>query len=122
MRAHVLLAGVLVAMPSSAAEQQIFFAASFPDATSVQLRVLSDNVSRSIDYDFDVAIGVVKTDASGAIKYEDTGRHSARIRCHEPASVSVGARTFPITMDFGLDARDDWKKALWMTFCAVPSS
>ncbi|MER9272857.1 hypothetical protein [Mesorhizobium sp. M0643] len=92
MRAIALFAGVLVTPPSMAAEQLIFYTASFPDATSVQLSVVNNNVSLYGDYDFDVAIGLVETDANGAIRYEDGGRHRAQVRCNYPAYVSVGAR------------------------------
>ncbi|WP_287289049.1 hypothetical protein [Mesorhizobium sp.] len=51
-----MFAGVLVATPSMAAEQLIFYTANFPDATSVQLSILNNSVSRDGDYDFDVAI------------------------------------------------------------------
>jgi hypothetical protein len=84
MRAIALFAGVLVATPSMA-EQLTFYTAHFPDATSVQLSVLNNSVSQDGDYDFDVAIGLVETDARGAIRYTDTGRHRARVRCDFPA-------------------------------------
>jgi hypothetical protein len=61
------------------------YTANFPDATSVQLSILNNSVSRDGDYDFDVAIGLVETDANGAIRYEDTGKHRARVRCNYPA-------------------------------------
>ncbi|MBN9219403.1 MAG: hypothetical protein J0I79_15755 [Mesorhizobium sp.] len=122
MRAIAFLAGVLVATPSIAAEQLVFYTAIFQDATSVQLSVLNNSVSQHGDYDFDVAIGLVETDASGTIKYEDTGRHRARVRCNYPAYVSVGARKYPIGMPLSRSAHDDWKENLWITFCAAPSS
>lgn len=122
MRAIAFFAGVLVATPSMAAEQLIFYTANFPDATSVQLSILNNSVSRDGDYDFDVAIGLVETDANGAIRYEDTGKHRARVRCNYPAYVSVGARRYPIDMPLSRSASDDWKENLWITFCAAPSS
>jgi hypothetical protein len=122
MRAIAFFAGVLVATPSMAAEQLIFYTASFPDATSVQLSILNNSVSRDGDYDFDVAIGLVETDANGAIRYEDTGKHRARVRCNYPAYVSVGARRYPIEMPLNRSTHDDWKENLWITFCAAPSS
>jgi hypothetical protein len=67
MRAIALFAGVLVATPSMTAEQLIFYTASFPDATSVQLSVVNNSVSLYGDYDFDVAIGLVETDANGCL-------------------------------------------------------
>ncbi|MFC3325061.1 hypothetical protein [Mesorhizobium cantuariense] len=121
MRAIALFAGVLVATPTMA-EQLIFYTANFPDATSVRLSVLNNSVSQDGDYDFDVAIGLVETDASGTIKYEDTGRHRARVRCAYPAYVSVGTRTYPIAMPLSRSTHDDWKEDLWITFCAAPSS
>lgn len=121
MRAIAFFAGVMVATPSMA-EQLVFYTANFPDATSVQLSVQSNSVSQDGDYDFDVAIGLVETDASGAIRYEDTGRHRARVRCSYPAYVSVGTRKYPVVMSLSRSARDDWKENLWMTFCASPSS
>ncbi|RWO56916.1 hypothetical protein [Mesorhizobium sp.] len=120
MRAIAFFAGVMVATPSMAAEQLVFYTAYFPDATSVQLRVLNNSVSQ--DGDYDVAIGLVETDASGAIRYEDTGRHRARVRCNYPAYVSVGTRKYPMVMPLSRALHDDWKEYLWMTFCAVPSS
>ncbi|WP_192177402.1 hypothetical protein [Mesorhizobium amorphae] len=122
MRAIAFFAGVLVATPSIAAEQLVFYAATFPDATSVQLSVLDNSISQDGDYDFDVAIGLVETDASGAIRYEDTGRHLARVRCNYPAYVSVGTRKYPMAMPLNLSNHDDWKENLWVTFCAAPSS
>ncbi|RWP32029.1 MAG: hypothetical protein EOR03_21225, partial [Mesorhizobium sp.] len=119
MRAIAVFAGVLMATPSMA-EQLVFYTANFPDATSVQLSVQSNSVSRGGDYDFDVAIGLVETDASGAVRYEDTGRHRARVRCSYPAYVSVGARKYPVVMSLSRAPHDDWKENLWMTFCAVP--
>ncbi|MEI8700958.1 hypothetical protein EOD08_01930 [Mesorhizobium sp. M6A.T.Ca.TU.002.02.2.1] len=122
MRAIALFAGVLVATPSMAAEQLVFYTASFPDATSVQLSVMDNSVSPYGDYDFDVAIGLVETDANGVIRYEDTGRHHARVRCNYPAYVSVGVRKYPIEMSLNRSAHDDWKENLWRIFCAAPSS
>ncbi|MEO5760204.1 MAG: hypothetical protein ABIQ51_25495 [Mesorhizobium sp.] len=123
MRAIALLVGVLVAAPSTAAERLVFYTANFPDATSVQLSVRNNGVSQDRDYDFDVAIGLVETDASGTIKYEDTGRHRARVRCNYPAYVSVGTRKYSIEMPLlNHSAHDDWKEKLWITFCAAPSS
>ena len=123
MRAIAFLAGVLVATPSIAAEQLVFYTAIFQDATSVQLSVLNNSVSQHGDYDFEVAIGLVETDASGTIKYEDTGRHRARVRCNYPAYVSVGTRKYSIEMPLlNHSAHDDWKENLWITFCAAPSS
>ncbi|QND64667.1 hypothetical protein HB777_12735 [Mesorhizobium loti] len=122
MRAIAFLAGVLVATPSIAAEQLVFYAASFPDATSVQLSVRNNSVSQDRDYDFDVAIGLVETDASGAVRYEDPARHSARVRCNYPAYVGVGTRKYPMGMPLSGFGHDDWKENLWMTFCAAPSS
>ncbi|WP_287202386.1 hypothetical protein [Mesorhizobium sp.] len=121
MRAIAVFAGVLMATPSMA-EQLVFYTANFPDATSVRLSVQSNSVSRGGDYDFDVAIGLVETDASGAVRYEDTGRHRARVRCSYPAYVSVGARKYPVMMSLSRALHDDWKEYLWMAFCAVPSS
>ncbi|WP_027151838.1 hypothetical protein [Mesorhizobium sp. WSM2561] len=122
MRAIAFFAGVLVATPLMAAEQLIFYTANFPDATSVQLSVLSNSVSQNSDYDFDVAIGLAETDVSGAVRYEDTGKHRARVRCNYPAYVGVGARKYPMALPLNRSAHDDWKESLWMTFCAVPSS
>ncbi len=121
MRAIALVAGVLVATPSMAG-QLIFYTATFRDATSVQLSVLNNSVSQDRGHDFDVAIGLVETDASGAIRYEDSGRHRAQVRCNYPAYVSVGSRTYPIEMPLSRSSHNDWKENLWMTFCAAPSS
>jgi hypothetical protein len=122
MRAIAFVAGVLVATPSMAAEQLIFYTANFPDATSVQLSILNSSVSQGGDYDFDVAIGLVETDATGAVRYEDSGRHHARVRCNYPAYVGVGTRTYFIEVPLNRSAHHDWKENLWMTFCAAPSS
>ncbi|MCF6111024.1 hypothetical protein [Mesorhizobium muleiense] len=122
MRAIAFFAGVLVATPSMAEERLIFYTANFPDATSVQLSVQSNSVSQDGDYDFDVAIGLVETDASGAVRYEDTGRHRARVRCSYPAYVSVGTRKYPMALPLNRSTHEDWKENLWITFCAPPSS
>lgn len=121
MRIITLFAGMLVASPSMA-EQLIFYTATFPDASSVQLSVLNNSVSQERGHDFDVAIGLVETDATGAVRYEDSGRHLAQVRCSYPAYVSVGARTYPMEMHLSRSSHDDWKENLWMTFCAAPSS
>lgn len=121
MRAIAFVAGVFVATPSMAAEQLIFHTANFPDATSVQLSIVN-SVAQDGGYDFDVAIGLVETDASGAIRYKDTGSHRARVRCGYPAYVSVGTRKYPIEMPLSRSPHDDWKENLWITFCAAPSS
>jgi hypothetical protein len=122
MRAVVLVAGVLMATPSSRAEQLVFHTSNFPDATSVQLSIMSDSASRGTDYDFDVAIGLLETDASGAVKYVDRGSHHARIRCAEPAYVGFGTHLYTIgPLGEGL-APGDWKEDLWKALCAVPSS
>jgi hypothetical protein len=121
MRAIAFVAGVLLATPSTA-EQPIFYTASFPDATSVQLSIIDNSVSQDADYDFDVAIGLVETDASGAVRYEDTGSHRARVRCSYPAYVSVGTRQYPVGLPTGRSSDKDWKEILWKAFCAVPSS
>ena len=122
MRAIAFVAGVLVAMPSMTAEQLIFYTASFPDATSVQLSVVGDTVFHEKEYDFEVTIGLVETDARGAIKYVDRGSHHARIRCAAPAYVSVGTRKYPVGAALRDPQRRDWKQDLWTAFCAVPSS
>ena len=121
MRAIVLIAGVLIATPGMA-QQLMFYTATFPDATSVQLSVLSNSVSRDRGHDFDVAIGLVETDATGAVRYEDSGRHLAQIRCNYPAYVGVGGQTYPIKMPLSRSAQNNWKEKLWTTFCAAPSS
>jgi len=122
MRAIAFFAGVFVATPLMAAQQLVFYTANFPDATSVQLSVLNNTVSQDGDYDFEVAIGLAETDATGAVRYEDTGKHRARVRCNYPAYVSVGARKYPMALPLSRSTHDDWKESLWMTFCAVPSS
>lgn len=122
MRAIAFVAGVLVATPSMTAEPLIFYTASFPDATSVQLSVMNDTVFHEKEYDFEVAIGLVETDASGAIKYVDRGSHRARIRCAPPAYVSVGTRKYPVGAALRDLQRRDWKQDLWTAFCAIPSS
>lgn len=122
MRAIGFLAGVLVATPLMAAERQVFYTASFPDATSFQLSVLNNSVSQDGDYDFDVAIGLVEIDASGATRYEDAGRHRARVRCSYPAYVGVGTRRYPIEIFVRRSSQDNWKENLWLTFCSAPSS
>jgi hypothetical protein len=118
MRAFVLVAGVLMATPFSRAEQLVFYTANFPDTTTVQLSIVSDKISHTADYDFDVAIGLTSTDATGAIQYVDHGRHHASVRCAQPAYVSLGAHRY--AMD--AIARADWKAALWKALCAIPSS
>jgi hypothetical protein len=122
VRAIMLVAGVLMATPSSRAEQLVFYTASLPDATSIELSIVSDKIARAADYDFDVAIGLTSTDASGAVQYVDHGRHHARIRCTQPAYVSFGAHRYAMDAIGQGMARGDWKAALWKAFCAVPSS
>lgn len=122
MRAIAFVAGVLVATPSMAADHLVFYSANFQDATSVQLSILNNSVSKDAYYDFDVAIGLVETDASGAVRYKDTGSHRALVRCSSPAYVSVGPRKYPIRLPPSRTPPEDWKENLWMAFCAAPSS
>jgi hypothetical protein len=117
MRALVFVCGVLVAAPVSMAEPLVFHTTHFPDTTSVQLSMLSSSSARAKDYDFDVLIGLVRTDAAGVIAFEDLGRHHARVRCGDPAYVGVGLRRYPIPSSSG-----DWKESLWKALCAVPMS
>lgn len=122
MRVLAVLAGALVATPLSAAEQMIFHTVSFADDTTIQLSVLSNSAPLEGDYDFEVAIGLVQTDANGAIIYEDSGKHRARVRCGRPAYVRVGNLKYPIDTALGHSTRDDWKEDLWKAFCAAPVS
>ena len=121
MRTIAFLAGVLVATPSSGSEQVVFHRTSFPDATSVQFMVATDSAASGQDYDFEVAISLIETDAYGATKYVDPGRHQAQVRCANPAYVSIGMRKFPISGFMGA-GQSGWKEDLWRMFCAVPSS
>lgn len=122
MRAFASFAGVLIATHAVAAEPLVFYTASFKDKTSVEFSVHGTHAAGSGDYDFDVAIGLVKTGANGVVEFEDKGGHRARVRCSEPAAVGVGARDYPIDA-FALGAASgDWKMGLWATFCTVPSS
>lgn len=121
MRAIAFLAVVLVATPSSGSEQVIFHRTSFPDTTSVQFMVATDRAASGQDFDFEVAISLVETDAYGAIKYVDPARHQAQVRCANPAYVSIGMRKFPI-LAFRGARQNDWKEDLWRMYCSMPSS
>ena len=121
MRAIAFLVVVLVATPSSGSEQVIFHRTSFADATSVQFIIATDRPASGEDYDFEVGISLVETDAKGATKYVDPGRHQAHVRCTNPAYVSIGMRKFPIPALAGA-GQGDWKEDLWKMYCAVPSS
>jgi hypothetical protein len=122
MRAIVLFAGVLMATPSGGAERQVFYTANYSDASSVQLSIVSDGLSKDGESDYEVAIGLTSTDASGAIKYDDRGTHHARIRCADPAYVRFGAHRYAIGSVGQGSAPDDWIEDLWKAFCAVPTS
>ncbi|RUW60692.1 hypothetical protein [Mesorhizobium sp. M7A.F.Ca.US.008.03.1.1] len=121
MRAIAFLAGVLVATPSSGSEQVVFHRTNFADATSVQFMVATDSAASGQDYDFEVGISLVETDANGSTKYVDPGRHQAQVRCANPAYVGIGMRKFPISALTGA-GQSDWKEDLWKMYCAVPSS
>lgn len=116
MRAVVLFAGVLTAAMPADAGSRIFHTEGFPDATKIELSVLDDSPARDATYDYDVAIGLTRTDAIGD-RYIDPAHHHARIRCTAPAYVGFGDRRFPVGRD-----TNDWKEDLWKVYCAVPSS
>lgn len=122
MRVFAAIAGVLLVTTSGAAQQLVFHSASFPDATSVQLSVVGDTIPEAGDYDFDVAIRLVEIGADGAIRYEDYGKHRARVKCGDPAYVGVGKHEYPIHTGIPGSALADWKHDLWMVFCAMPVS
>lgn len=117
MRAFAVLMGVL-AVSAAHAEPRVFYTAHFPDRTSVQMSVMGDGIPDEGEYDFVVAIGLARINATGVMTFFDRGRHRARIRCAEPAYVGFGDRQFPVhAMSIS-----DWKQRLWETYCETPVS
>lgn len=116
MRVVVVLAGVLTAAMPADAGPRVFHTQGYADATMIELSVLDDSPAHDLTYDFDVEIGLARTNAVGT-RYVDPAHHHARVRCAEPAYVAFGDRRFPV----GRHA-DDWKEDLWKAYCTVPSS
>lgn len=121
MHLHSLLAGAFIFTGATAGEPQIFHKASFPDATIVDLAMTSAP-STSGGYDFDVWITVTERLLSGEISYRDSSRHTAKVRCDPPVSVSIGGNDYPVVLGVTSHIAGDWKSNLWLTLCRQPIS
>ncbi|MEC9244765.1 MAG: hypothetical protein VYB05_08345 [Pseudomonadota bacterium] len=122
MYAHSLIVGTLVATGAGAAEPAIFHTSRFPDATTVNLSLLTHQRSTSADYDVDVTIGLTELSDDGAPGYRDRSMHRARVRCAMPASVFVGRTGYAVLPSTSSHDTGDWKRDLWRAVCAVPTS
>ncbi len=116
MHVHSLFAAAFMLTGASAAEPQIFHEASFSDATIVDL-AMSHSPSASAGYDFEVLITVTERFPSGKIKYRDTSRHAAKIRCDLPMNVLIGGIVYPIVAAPISNTARDWKRDLWLALC-----
>jgi len=92
MHVHPLFAGAFLWTGASAAEPQIFYKTSFPDAMTVDLAMTSAP-SATTGYNFDVWITVTERSPSGEIAYRDPSRHAAKVRCDPPAIFPSGEQT-----------------------------
>ncbi|WP_157020045.1 hypothetical protein [Mesorhizobium xinjiangense] len=125
MYAHSLISGALLALAAtstSGAEPVIFHTSRFSDATTVDLSLVTRQLSVAADYDYDVTIGLTELGADGAQRYRDRGRHRARVRCGAPAGVLVGGTDYAVQPSALPYDPADWKRNLWRTVCEVPTS
>lgn len=116
MHVHPLFAGAFLLTGAGAAEPQIFYKTSFPDAMIVDLAMTSAP-SASTGYDFDVWITVTERSPSGEIAYRDTSRHAAKVRCDPQATVSIGGNDYSVVTAFTSHLAGDWKSDLWQALC-----
>ncbi|WP_027258006.1 MULTISPECIES: hypothetical protein [Leisingera] len=114
-----IVVGLLLVAAPSAAQQIIFHTASFPDATMVRLSATQYQVAREEDFDFEVVIKLVETDANGTVLYNDTGKHPVRVKCREPAYVDTGLKRYMINT---ATPNGDWQHDLWYMFCTSATS
>lgn len=121
MHVHSVFAGAFVLTGASAAEPQIFHKALFPDATTVDLGMVSAP-STNTEYDFDVLITVTERSPSGEIVVRDFSRHAAKVRCDPPVNVSIGGNDYPVLTAVTSHIAKDWKTDLWLTLCGQPLS
>jgi hypothetical protein len=118
MHGHVLMASaVLVATSAGAAEPILFHRAQVADAKAIDLSLLSNNISNYEDYDFDVLIGLSKTNVEGGTIYVDPTRHPARVKCSAPAKVLVGGINYPVGSVSSHSTTVQWKEDLWRVVC-----
>ncbi|CUH98357.1 hypothetical protein [Leisingera aquaemixtae] len=111
--------GLLLVATPSAGQQTVFHTANFPDATMVQLSVTHYQVTSEEDFDFEVAIKLVQTDANGTVLYDDTRKHPVRVKCGEPAYVDTGLKRFMINT---ATSNGDWQHDLWAMLCTTATS
>lgn len=121
MHVHSLFAGAFVLTCASAAEPQIFHKALFPDATTVDLAMVSAP-SADEEYDFDVLITMTERSQSGEIAFRDASRHTAKVRCHPPINVLIGGNDYSVLPVATSHLERDWKRDLWLTLCSQPLS
>ncbi|MCT9000324.1 hypothetical protein [Chelativorans intermedius] len=122
MYVQSLLAGALITTTAAAAEPMVFHTAYFPDATAVNLSVADKTLSADGSYDFDVMIRLTEVDAAGAVIYEDSVSHGARVRCSAPAKVLVGGLDYAVGATSVSPDIISWKEDLWRTVCGAPVS
>ncbi|WP_265519071.1 hypothetical protein [Nitratireductor luteus] len=122
MYVQSLLAGALITTAAAAAEPMIFHTAYFPDATAVNLSVADKTLSADGNYDFDVMIRLTEVDAAGAVIFEDSVSHGARVRCSAPAKILVGGLDYAVGATSVSPDLSSWKEDLWRTVCGAPVS
>lgn len=101
-----------------AAERLPFHTSRFPGDVTVNLTVTSLHASSGGGYDYDVTIGLMETDAAGAIKFIDATNHGARVKCLPSRILIGGVAYIPARGARG----SDWKEDLWESVCAPPVS
>ncbi|OWV87871.1 hypothetical protein ATY75_21140 [Rhizobium sp. N122] len=120
MRGLLPLSAVLVALPYSvhAAESLPFHTSVFPGDVSVALTLRSVIASQSVDYDYEVTIGLAERTSDGRTLFIDQGGHAAKVKCM-PGKVFVGGRDYtPLPSE----ATRDWKEDLLESVCQSPVS
>lgn len=121
MNWFALLAGLLAAAPVLADEAPTFSRVKFPDSV-VDLYVIELVSATSLDYDFDVRIGVLTRGYSGGVMINDRSRHIAHVRCRTPGFVKVGKRDYPVSRPAPRESRGLWSDDLWRFVCEKPVS
>ncbi|KQW72757.1 hypothetical protein [Ensifer sp. Root127] len=116
----ILAIEMLLLKPASATELGVFHKEHFPDNTVVSLSLVENQAAASVEYDFDVFIGVSQTSDDGGRTYTDPSKHRASVRCASPAAISVRGVEYRIPTS-GAEG-STWKDDLWNAVCTPPIS
>ncbi len=116
----ILSIEMLLLASASATEPDVFHKEHFPDNTVVSLSLVENQAAASVEYDFDVFIGVSQTSDEGGRTYTDPSKHRASVRCAEPAAISVRGIEYRIPTSGAKGS--DWKDDLWNAVCIPPIS